>query len=66
MKLVRKKKHTHTDHEQALDVYLTQTHTRVVTSSQATVTLPLISMQIKARSMAAELRWVITRSCKGF
>lgn len=42
------------------------THIGVVTSYQATVILPLISVQIKARSMAAELCWLITGSCKGF
>lgn len=47
-------------------MYISHKHTRVVTSYPATVILPLISMQIKARSMAAELRWLITGSCKGF
>lgn len=42
-----------------------QTHTLVVIY-QATVILQLISVQIKARSMAAELCRLITRSCKGF
>lgn len=42
------------------------THIGVVSSYQATVISPLISAQIKARSMAAELCWLITGSCKGF
>lgn len=37
------------------------THIGVVT-----VISPLISEQIKARSTAAELCWLITGSCKGF
>lgn len=44
----------------------THTHIGVVTSYQATVISPLISVQIKARSVAAELCWLITGSCKGF
>lgn len=42
------------------------THIGAVTSYQATVILPLIHVQIKARSVAAELCWLITGSCKGF
>lgn len=41
-------------------------HTGLVSSYQATVIYPLISVQIKARSMTVELCWLITRSCKGF
>lgn len=42
------------------------THIGVATSYQATVISPLISVQIKARSVAAELCWLIIGSCKGF
>lgn len=56
------------EHKQALNVYIYKPHTHigVVTSYQATVILPLISVQIKVRSMAAELCWLITGPCKGF
>ena len=43
-----------------------RTHIGVATSYQATVILPLISAQIKARSAAAGLCCLIIGSCKGF
>lgn len=41
-------------------------HTKVGTFYQATLILQLISLQIKARSVAAEQCWLITGFCKGF
>lgn len=47
--------------------WINHTHSLgVVNSYQATVISQLISVQIKARSMAAELCWLITGACKGF
>ena len=66
----RKKKHN-TDIKNAKHTN-TQTHkhtlarTLAVTSYQATVISPLISVQIKGRSVAAEPCWLITGPCKGF